>query len=59
MLAGILIVRLEASARLQEQVALLSKSALVPFSPSNQFVFKDKHRLSCPPPWEVENERVS
>jgi hypothetical protein len=41
MLAQILMVRLEAAARLQEQTASLSSSRLVPLAPSNQFLFSD------------------
>ena len=42
MLAEIFLVRLEAAARLQEQTASLSNSRFVPFTRSNQFLFKDK-----------------
>jgi hypothetical protein len=42
MLAEIFLVRLEAAARLQEQTASLSSSKFVPFTPSSQFVFKDR-----------------
>ena len=46
MLAEIFMVRLEAAARLQQQTGSLSSSPFVPFTPNNQFVFKD--RTACP-----------
>jgi hypothetical protein len=42
MLAEIFIVRLEAAARLQQETALVSSSPFIPFTPDNQFLFKDK-----------------
>ena len=42
MLAEIFIVRLEAAARLQQETALVSSSPFIPFSPDNQFLFKDR-----------------
>ena len=59
MLAEIFIVRLEAAARLQEQTATLSSSPFVPFTPNNQFLFKD--RTACPAdrPREAGNGQVS
>ena len=59
MLAEIFIVRLEAAARLEEQTATLSSSPFVPFTPNNQFLFKD--RTACPAdrPREAGNGQVS
>ena len=41
MLAEIFMVRLEAEARIVEEVLPLSTSRLIPFSASGQFVFKE------------------
>ena len=41
MLAEIFMVRLEAAARLQQETALVSSSPFIPFTPDNQFLFKD------------------
>ena len=41
MLAEIFMVRLEAAARLQQETAL-SSSPFIPFTPNNQFLFKDR-----------------
>ena len=59
MLAEIFIVRLEAAAQLEEQTATLSSSPFVPFTPNNQFLFKD--RTACPAdrPREAGNGQVS
>jgi hypothetical protein len=35
-------VRLEAAARLQQETALVSSSPFMPFTPNNQFLFKDR-----------------
>ena len=59
MLAEIFIVRLEAAARLQEQTASLSSSPFVPFTPSNQFVFKDRTARPADRPREAGHEQVS
>ena len=59
MLAEIFIVRLEAAARLQEQAASLSSSRLVPFTLSNQFLFKDKTTSPADRPQRTGNEPVS
>jgi hypothetical protein len=59
MLAEIFIVRLEAAARLREQTASLSSSVFVPFTPNNQFAFKEKTACPAHRPREAENERVS
>jgi hypothetical protein len=42
MLAEIFMIQLEAAARLREQTAPLSNSTFVPFTRSNQSLFKDK-----------------
>ncbi len=59
MLAEIFVVRLEAAARLQEQTASLSSSRFVPFTRSNQFLFKDKTARLADRPQETRNEPVS
>ena len=42
MLAEIFMVRLEAAALLQQETALVSSSPFIPFTPNNQFLFKDR-----------------
>jgi hypothetical protein len=49
MLAEIFMVRLEAAARLQEQAASLSSSRFVPFTLSNQLLFKGGLEMSQSP----------
>ena len=55
----IFIVRLEAAARLQEQTASVSSSPFVPFTPSNQFVFKDRTARPADQPREAGHGQVS
>ena len=59
MLAEIFIVRLEAAARLEEQTATLSSSPFVPFTPNNQFLFKDRTARPADRPREAGNGQVS
>ena len=47
MLAEIFMVRLEAAARLQQETALVSSSPFIPFTPNNQFLFKDRAALTA------------
>ena len=42
MLAEIFMARMEAAVRLQQETASLSSSPFIPFTPNNQFLFKDK-----------------
>jgi hypothetical protein len=59
MLAEIFMVRSEAAARLQQETALLSSSTFTPFTPNNQFLFKDRAAFPDDPRWETGNEEVS
>jgi hypothetical protein len=59
MLAEIFMVQLEAAARLQEQTAPLSGSRFVPFTPSDQFVFKDRAVRPADGIREAGNEQIS
>ena len=59
MLAEIFMVRLEAAARLQEQTASLSSSRFVPFTLSNQFLFKDRTARPADRNREAGNGEVS
>jgi hypothetical protein len=59
MLAEIFMVRLEAAAGLQEQTASLSSSRFVPFTLSNQFLFKDKTARPADRPQGTGNQPVS
>ena len=47
MLGEIFMVRLEAAARLQLDTALLTSSSFVPFTPNNQFLFKEQDSSTC------------
>jgi hypothetical protein len=42
MLAEIFMLRFEAAARLQQETAFVSSSPFIPFTPNNQFLFKDR-----------------
>jgi hypothetical protein len=60
MLAEILMVRLEAAARLpQEAAAPLTSSPFVPFTPKNQLLFKNRTPRPADRPWEAGNDEVS
>lgn len=59
MLAEILLVRLEAAARVQEQTALLSGSRYVAFTQGNQFVFKGSGARPANQPREAGNEHAA
>ena len=59
MLGEIFIVRLEAAARLEEQTATLSSSPFVPFTPNNQFLFKDRTARPADRPREAGNGQLS
>jgi hypothetical protein len=59
MLAEIFMVRLEATARVQEKTELLSCSPFVAFTPNSQFVFKDKTVRPADRPREAGNGEVS
>jgi hypothetical protein len=59
MLAEIFMVRLEAEARLVEEVVPSSTSRFIPFSPSSQFVFKQADLKSEKAPNEERLVRVA
>lgn len=59
MLAEIFMVRLEAAARLQQEMASLSSSPFIPFGPNNQFSFKDRTARPADRSREAGNEEVS
>ena len=58
MLAEIFIVRLEAKARLVEEVLPSSTSRFIPFSPSSQFAFKQPDLKGQEAPSEERPVRV-
>jgi hypothetical protein len=59
MLAEIFMVRLEAAARLRQETASLSSSPFIPFTPNNQFLFKDRAARLADRHWEAGNGEVS
>ena len=59
MLAEIFMVPLEAAARLQEQTTSQSSSPFTPFTPNNQFLFKDRTARPVDRNREAGNGEVS
>jgi hypothetical protein len=59
MLAEIVVVGLEVIARLRQQAALMSSNPFIPFTPNNQFVFKDRTACLDHRRWETRNGEVS